>query len=160
MAAGMNEIRRKVLKRAGASGALAAALAAGLLRPEELLAAGWNKEAFQARTPADALKNLGAAAATESRDIVIEAPQIAENGAVVPIEVTSNIPGTKSLAVLIEKNPFPLAGKFDFMEGALPFVRLNVKMGESSFVRVFAEAGGKHFFASGEIKVTIGGCGG
>jgi sulfur-oxidizing protein SoxY len=156
----MNEIRRKVLKRAGASCTLAAALAAGLLRPQELLAAGWNKDAFQAKSPADALKNLGAAAATESRDIVIEAPQIAENGAVVPLEVTSRIPGTSSLAVLVDKNPFPLAGKFDFMEGALPFVRLNVKIGESSFVRVVAEAGGKHFFAAREIKITIGGCGG
>jgi sulfur-oxidizing protein SoxY len=62
--------------------------------------------------------------------------------------------------VLIEKNPFPLAGKFDFGEGAVPFVKLNVKMGESSNVRVVAEAGGKHFVAVKEVKVTIGGCGG
>jgi sulfur-oxidizing protein SoxY len=92
--------------------------------------------------------------------VVIEAPQIAENGAVVPIEITSNVPGTKSIAVLIEKNPFPLAAKFDFTEGARPFVKLNVKMGETSDVRVIAEAGGKHYVASKEIKVTIGGCGG
>jgi sulfur-oxidizing protein SoxY len=91
---------------------------------------------------------------------VIEAPQIAENGAVVPIEISSNVPGTTSIAVIIEKNPFPLAGKFEFKEGALPFVKLNVKMAESSDVRVIAEAGGKHFAATREIKVTIGGCGG
>ena len=78
----------------------------------------------------------------------------------VPIEVTSNVPGTKSLAVLIEKNLFPLAAKFDFREGALPFVRVNVKMGESSNVRVVVEAGGKFFTAVKEVKVTIGGCGG
>ena len=70
------------------------------------------------------------------------------------------MPGTQSIAVLVEKNPFPLAGKFDFMDGAVPFVKLNVKMGESSIVRVVAEAGGKYYAATREVKVTIGGCGG
>ena len=122
--------------------------------------AAWNEQAFGAKSAADALKNLGAPSPAPSKDIVIEAPQIAENGAVVPIEISSNIPGTSSIAVLIEKNPFPLAGKFEFKEGALPFVKLNVKMGETSDVRVVAVAGGKHFVATREIKVTIGGCGG
>src|SRR5207245_6832229 len=94
------------------------------------------------------------------KDVLIEAPQIAENGAVVPIEITSNVPGTTSIAVLIDKNPFPLVGKFDFTAGALPFVKLNAKMGETSEVRVIAEAGGRHYVATQEIKVTIGGCGG
>ena len=156
----MNMNRRQVLKRAGASGALAAAFAAGVLRPEELLAADWNKDAFGSKTAADALKSLGAASPVDSNDIVIDAPQIAENGAVVPIEITSNVPNTRSIAVLIEKNPFPLAAKFDFLEGAVPFVKVNVKMGESSNVRVVAEAGGKHYTATKEVKVTIGGCGG
>ena len=115
-----------------------------MLRPQDLLAAGWNKDAFGAKTLPDALKNLGAATAADSKDIVIEAPQIAENGAVVPIEVTSNLPNTQSIVVLVEKNPFPLAAKFDFCEGAAPFVKVNVKMGESSNVRVLAEAGGRH----------------
>ena len=78
----------------------------------------------------------------------------------VPIEITSNMPDTKSIAVVIDKNPFPLAAKFDFTEGALPYVKVNVKMGESSFVRVVAEAGGRYYVATKEIKVTIGGCGG
>jgi sulfur-oxidizing protein SoxY len=130
-----------------------------LAKPLSVLAA-WNEQAFGAKTPADALKNIGAGSPAPSKDIVIEAPQIAENGAVVPIEISSNIPGTTSIAVVIEKNPFPLAGKFDFKEGALPFVKLNVKMGETSDVRVVAVAGGKHFTATREIKVTIGGCGG
>ncbi len=130
-----------------------------LAKPLSVLAA-WNEQAFGAKTAADALKSLGAASPAPSNDIVIEAPQIAENGAVVPIEIASNIPGTTSIAVLIEKNPFPLTGRFDFKEGALPFVKLNVKMGETSEVRVLAEAGGKHYSASREIKVTIGGCGG
>ena len=130
-----------------------------LAKPLGVLAA-WNEQAFGAKTAADALKTIGAAAPAPSNDIVIEAPQIAENGAVVPIEISSNIPGTTSIAVLIEKNPFPLTGRFDFKAGALPFVKLNVKMGETSDVRVVADAGGKHYTASREIKVTIGGCGG
>ena len=138
---------------------LIAALGALLLKPLAAFAA-WNEQAFGAKSAADALKTLGASSAAASKDIVIEAPQIAENGAVVPIEVSSNIPGTSSIAVLIEKNPFPLAGRFEFKDGALPYVKLNVKMGETSDVRVIATAGGKHFTASREIKVTIGGCGG
>jgi sulfur-oxidizing protein SoxY len=146
----MNRIRR----------ALVAALAAGLLRPLASLAAAWNKDAFGAKNAADALRSLGVANAVPSNDVVIEAPQIAENGAVVPIEITSHVRGTRSIMVLIDNNPFPLVGKFDFTEGALPFVKLNVKMGETSDVRVVAEAGGKHYVATKEIKVTIGGCGG
>ena len=146
----MNHTRRKTLL---------AAAAALLLKPFAALAA-WNKEAFGAKSAADALKSLGAAAPAPSKDIVIEAPQIAENGAVVPVEIQSNIPGTTALTVLIEKNPFPLASRFTFMEGALPFVKLNVKMGETSDVRVVAQAGGRSYTATKEIKVTIGGCGG
>ena len=145
--------RRSLLQGAGAL------LLAGLLKPLAALAA-WNKAAFSSKSSADALKNLGTPSAEASGGIVIEAPQIAENGAVVPIEVTSNIPGTTSLAVLVEKNPYPLVAKFEFMDGALPFVKINAKMGETSDVRVIATAGGKHYQAAREIKVTIGGCGG
>jgi sulfur-oxidizing protein SoxY len=146
----MNRLRRGLL----------AACAAALLKPWTVLAAAWNKDAFGAKTAADALKNIGAANAAPTKDLAIEAPQIAENGAVVPIEITSNIPGTRSLSVLIDNNPFPLVGRFEFMEGALPYVKLNVKMGETSEVRVLAEAAGRHYVATREIKVTIGGCGG
>jgi sulfur-oxidizing protein SoxY len=138
---------------------LLGALALAVLKPWAALAA-WNKDAFGAKTPQDALKSMGAFDAAPSKDLVIDAPQIAENGAVVPIEIASNIPGTTAIAVVIEKNPFPLAAKFDFMEGALPFVKLNVKMGETSDIRVVAWAGGRQFAATREIKVTIGGCGG
>src|SRR4051812_35489813 len=147
--AAMTLLRRKTL----------ALLAAGLVLPLRALAA-WNKDAFGAKSAAEALKGLGIGASTESKDLVIDAPQIAENGAVVPIEITSNLPNTRSITVVIEKNPFPLAAKFDFGPGAVPFVKVNVKMGESSWVRVVAEAGGRHFAASKEVKVTIGGCGG
>ena len=130
-----------------------------LAKPLSVLAA-WNEQAFGAKSAGEALQSIGAAGAAPSKDIVIEAPQIAENGAVVPIEISSNIPGTTAIAVVIEKNPFPLASRFEFKEGALPFVKLNVKMGETSDVRVVAMAGGKSFTAAREIKVTIGGCGG
>jgi sulfur-oxidizing protein SoxY len=140
--------------------ALLCAAAALLLKPFAALAAAWSKDAFGAKSAADALKSLGVSGPAPSRDIVIEAPQIAENGAVVPIEIQSNIPGTTALVVLIEKNPFPLASRFSFLEGALPFVKLNVKIGETSDVRVVAQAGGRYYTATKEIKVTIGGCGG
>jgi sulfur-oxidizing protein SoxY len=79
---------------------------------------------------------------------------------VVPIDITSNIPGTTSISVFIEKNPFPYTGTFDFSQGAVPYVHLRVKMGESSPVRVVVAAGGKHYTTAQEVKVTIGGCGG
>src|SRR5262245_35699501 len=151
--------RRTVLKRTGAL--VATAIAAGVLRPSDVLA-DWNKGAFESKTVADALRNLKIAAPVDSKDIVIRAPEIAENGAVVPIEIQSNIPDTRSIAVLLEKNPFPYAGSFDFVQGAtLPFVALRVKMGETSNVRVVAAtADGKFHTAVKEVKVTIGGCGG
>jgi sulfur-oxidizing protein SoxY len=149
----------KLQRRHFVTGALALAMGA-LLKPVAALAAAWSKEAFGSKSAADALKVLGTGGAESSAGIVIEAPQIAENGAVVPIEVTSNIPGTTSIAVLAEKNPYPLVAKFDFAEGALPFVKVNIKMGETSDVRVVATAGGKSYQAAKEIKVTIGGCGG
>jgi sulfur-oxidizing protein SoxY len=148
----MKPLRRTILLAFGT-------LVGSLIIPLRAFAA-WNKEAFGAKTAADALKSLRAGSSTESKDIAIEAPQIAENGAVVPVEITSNLPDTRSIAVVIEKNPFPLAARFEFSEGAVPYVKVNLKMGESSFVRVVAEAGGRYYGASREVKVTIGGCGG
>jgi sulfur-oxidizing protein SoxY len=152
----MNGLRRILLQRGGL---LAAAVAAGVLNPLAALAA-WNKGAFSSKSAGDALKSIGVGSPQPSGDILIEAPQIAENGAVVPIEIQSKIPNTTSIAVLVDKNPYPLVAKFDFMAGALPFVKVNAKMGETSDVRVVATAGGKHYVATKEIKVTIGGCGG
>ena len=146
----MNNLRRTLI-------GVAALL---LLKPFAALAATWNKDAFGAKTPQDALKGIGAGNPAPSKDLVIEAPQIAENGAVVPIEISSAIAGTTAIAVIIEKNPFPLAAQFDFQNGALPYVKLNVKMNETSDVRAVAIAGGRQYTATKEIKVTIGGCGG
>lgn len=134
-------------------------LAAVLLGPLRALA-DWNKDAFAAKTAADGMKALGVSGAQESADIVIRAPDIAENGAVVPIDITSNIAGTTAISVFIEKNPFPYTGTFGFSQGAVPFVHLRAKIGESTPVRVVVAAGGKHYTAAKEVKVTIGGCGG
>src|SRR5436190_605283 len=100
--------------------ALLGIVAVGLLKPWAAFAA-WNKEAFGASTAAEALKGIGASGAAPSTEILIEAAEIAENSAMVPIEITSRLPGTSSIAVLVDKNPFPLVGRFDFSEGAVPF---------------------------------------
>jgi sulfur-oxidizing protein SoxY len=138
---------------------LLAAMGAAMLKPLAALAAR-NDDAFKAKSAVDAMRALGMSGAQETKDIVIRAPEIAENGAVVPIDITSNIPGTTSISVFIEKNPFPYTGTFDFAAGAVPFVHLRAKIGESTPVRVVVAAGGKHYTTAKEVKVTIGGCGG
>jgi sulfur-oxidizing protein SoxY len=157
----MDALRRTLLKGAGATGAIAAAIAAGVLKPSQALAAEYNRTAFEAKDVAGALKGVGAGSTTESKDIVIRAPDIAENGAVVPVDVVSNIPNTISLAVLVDKNPSPLTSAFDFANGALPEMALRVKMGQTSLVEAIAKtADGKYYIAKKEVKVTVGGCGG
>jgi sulfur-oxidizing protein SoxY len=102
----MNTTRRTVLKGATASSILAGLIAAGALRPTQVLAAEWNKAAFEAHETSGALKGLGAGTPAEHKDLMIKVPDIAENGAVVPVDVTSNIPNTSSIAILVDKNPF------------------------------------------------------
>ncbi len=156
----MNHLRRNLLKGTGAAGTVAVAIAAGLLKPSQVLAAEWNKAAFNAKTMADAMKSIGAGAPLDSKDIKIKAPDIAENGAVVPIEVISNIPGTESIAIFVEKNATPLAAEFKFSNGTEGYVSTRIKMLKSSLVRAVVKAGGKTYTAAKEVKVTIGGCGG
>ncbi|MEX2151086.1 MAG: thiosulfate oxidation carrier protein SoxY [Steroidobacteraceae bacterium] len=152
----MKQARRNVIKAGGALG-LAAVFGATLLKPAH---AARNEGAFEAKSAMDAMRTLGMANAEETKDIVIRAPDIAENGAVVPIDITSNVPGTTSISVFIEKNPFPYTGSFEVSQGAVPFVHLRAKMGETSPVRVVVAAGGKFYTTAKEVKVTIGGCGG
>lgn len=154
----MQQTRRSVV-RAGGALALLAAFGGALLRPV-LALADRNKPAFEAKSAADAMRALGIGNLQESSEISIRAPDIAENGAVVPIEITSGIAGTTRISVFIEKNPFPYAASFDVSQGALPFVQLRAKLGESTPVRVVVAAGGKFYTAAKEVKVTIGGCGG
>jgi sulfur-oxidizing protein SoxY len=153
----MKPLRRTTL-RTVAGGSLAATLASlGLLAPLTALA---QSKAFQAKTLAETLAALGATGAADSRDIVITAPDIAENGAVVPIGVKSNLPKTEMIALLVEKNPSLLAGSYEILAGAEPDVSMRVKMGQSSDVFAVVKADGKFFITRKEVKVTLGGCGG
>jgi sulfur-oxidizing protein SoxY len=156
----MNQLRRAFLKNAGTFGTVAVAIATGLFKPAAVFAATWNNLAFTAKDMAGALKNAGYDGATESSDIMIKAPDIAENGAVVPVSATSNIPGTTSMAIFVEKNPSPMIADFAFSNGAEPYISTRVKMAKTSIVRVSVKAGGKNYTNSREVKVTIGGCGG
>lgn len=156
----MNFARRTFVKGAGAAGTVAVAAAAGLLKPTQVLAAEWNKAAFDSKGMPDAMKAIGAASAADSKDILIKAPDIAENGAVVPVEVTSKIAGTSDIVLLVEKNAQPLVADFELSNGAEGYVSTRIKMGQTSNVRVVVKAGGKTFSAVKEVKVTIGGCGG
>lgn len=155
----MDRLRRSYLKLAGSAVVLAGAGAAGFLRSAGARAEGWNKAGFESKAVSDVLKSLGATGAVESKDIVITAPDIAENGAVVPVEVTSRIPGTQSISIIAEKNPFPLAASVDLANGSEPYTYVRIKMGDTSNVRAIVKAGGKVYTAAKEIKVTIGGCG-
>ena len=155
----INQFRRIFLQRTGAVGVLTATAAVSLLKTTQAAAAVWNKSGFESKSVADAMKTLGATSLADSRDIVITAPDIAENGAVVPIEVVSRIPNTLSISVIVEKNPFPLAATADFSHGAEPYAYVRIKMGQTSNVRAVVKADGKFFTAVKEVKITIGGCG-
>ena len=157
----MDGKRREVLKTGGGVTLLALAAAAGWLRPGDALAEDWNKTAFDAKTMDETLKALGGSAPAQSKDIAfVSTPDIAENGAVVPIGIASSIPRTESIAILIEKNPNMLAAVFDIPPGTDPAISTRVKMGQSSNVYALVKADGKYYVASKEIKVTLGGCGG
>jgi sulfur-oxidizing protein SoxY len=154
----MSENRRDFMKLTGVFGLLAAA---GLLTTREALAQqqAWNKAAFETKSVADTYKVLGGTPA-ESADISITAPDIAENGAVVPVGVTSKIPNTQAVYILVEKNPNMLAAGFNIPQGTEPNVATRIKMGQTSNVYAVVKAGDKFFVASKEVKVTLGGCGG
>jgi len=156
----MNGRRREVLKAGGGASVLALAAAAGLIRPGGALAQEWNKAAFETKSIADTVKALGGGGSTPSGDIQITAPDIAENGAVVPVAVESKLPKTQTIAILIEKNPSTLSAEFEIPAGTDAFVGTRVKMAETSNIYALVMADGKYFHAVKEIKVTIGGCGG
>ena len=157
----MIELRRKLLRGGTAAALLAPWLGTALLVPGRVLADEWNRAAFTARTLGEALRAHGAAAATESRDVIVVGPEIAENGAKVEVEITSQIPGTRSIAVFADRNPMPLCAVIDFAEAALPYCRLQLKLAETTRIRAVVKAGdGKSHVAFREIRVTLGGCGG
>jgi sulfur-oxidizing protein SoxY len=148
--------RRETLKQ---SAIVAGLLAATGLFPRAALA--FNKAAFDAKTIADAVKAFGGGAPTESKDVTLTAPDIAENGAVVPFGVATTLAGVKQMLILVEKNPSALVAKFDVTDAVEPNFATRAKMGQSSDVYAVAiTADGKAHFAKKEVKVTLGGCGG
>ena len=123
--------------------------------------AAFNTAAFDAKTMAEASKALGGGAPVESKDVTITGPDIAENGAVVPVGVSTTLSGVKQLLLMVEKNPSVLSAVFDVSDAVEPNFTTRVKMGQSSNVYAVAlMADGRTLFAQKEIKVTLGGCGG
>lgn len=153
----MNTHRRAVLAQGAALVGLMAA--AGLL-PAPAQAA-WTQAAFEAKNLADAIKALGGGAPVESKDITLTGPDIAENGAVVPVGCSTGLAGVKRMAILVEKNPSVLAAVFDVSDAVDASFTTRVKMGQSSNVYAVAMMGdGRVLYGVKEIKVTLGGCGG
>ena len=155
----MDGQRRDFVKAGGVLGLM---VAAGLLTARQAQAqqAAWNKAAFEAKSLDDTVKALGGASAAQSGDISINAPDIAENGAVVPVGVTSKIPNTQAVYILVEKNPNSLAAGFGIPAGTEANVATRIKMGQTSNVHAVVKADNKFYVATKEVKVTLGGCGG
>lgn len=156
----MNLQRRDVLRAGSGLGVYAVLVAAGMIQPGLARAAGRkNQGAFDARTLNDALAALGADEPANSADLRITAPDIAENGALVSIGVMSDIAGTESIAILVEKNPAKLAAIFGIPAGTLADVQTRIKMGQTSDVYALVKAEGKFYMTKREVRVTVGGCG-
>lgn len=148
--------RRTVVKGVAASGAL---MGLGAFMPRIALAA-WNEKAFTSKQQAEAVSALYGSDAESSPNVVLNAPDIAENGAVVPVSVSTDLADVESMAILIEKNPSPLAVQFMVPAGTDAEASTRVRIGQTSNVTAVVMAGGKAYSSTKEVKVTIGGCGG
>jgi sulfur-oxidizing protein SoxY len=156
----MNIKRRVFLKGSLAAGTVGAAVGAGLLAPQAVIAA-WNETAFHATSVDEALTAaLGSASNSASDAIKIKAPDIAENGAVVPVSVSSDMADVDSVALLAAGNNTPLVATFVLGAGAVANVSTRIKMGKTGDVIAVVKSGGKLYSARKSVKVTIGGCGG
>ena len=152
--------RRTFLQGSLAGGAVAVAVGAGLLSPRSVMAA-WPEGAFNAKSVQDAMSGLfGSADSTATGDIKIKAPDIAENGAVVPVSVETSIANPESISIIAEKNASPMTASFVMGAGAQGYVSTRIKMGKTSSVIAVVKADGKLYSTGKEVKVTIGGCGG
>ncbi len=137
-----------------------AAISTGIISTNTAFAAAHGDDITKAKSVDEVLKMLGATGATESADIKIKAPEIAENGAVVPVGITSNIAGTTEITSITAANPTPFAAKYIIGESAVPAVKSRFKMGKTTDVIVVVKAGDKFYTAKANVKVTKGGCGG
>jgi sulfur-oxidizing protein SoxY len=132
---------------------------AGLILPIKSIASAKDQPAFESKTVSEALKSINADKLTESTQILIKAPDITENGAQVLIEVTSQIPGTQIIYVILDHNPFPLVASFSFFEGVEPYFRAPFKVQETSHIQAIVKTNEKFYIARKKVEVTIGGCG-
>ena len=152
--------RRVFLKGSLAAGTAGVAASAGLLAPQAVVAA-WNEKAFKAKSMDDALNAaLGATSSDASDKIKIKAPDIAENGAVVPVSISADMSGVESIALLAANNNTPLVATFNMGAGGVPDVSTRIKMAKTGDVIAVVKSGGKLHSARKSVKVTIGGCGG
>ena len=150
----MKQQRRDLLKYTTVFGLMASA---GLISAAQ--AQEWNKAAFEGKSLDEVFRALGTTAPDKSGAVGINAPDIAENGAVVPVGITTNLKASQ-LAILVEKNPSPLAAQFFIPAGTEPVVTTRIKMAQTSNVYALVKADGKWMMSVKEIKVTLGGCGG
>jgi sulfur-oxidizing protein SoxY len=151
--------RRKFLRGTAATGVVALAAGSGLLRPTTVWAANWNKNAFEAKSIEAAMQALyGSSSHTPSKKIKIKANQQAENGAMVPVEVSSEM-DADAISIYVKENASPLVAGISITGGA-PLLRANIKMLKTSDVMFVVRSGGKLYSATQKIKVTAGGCGG
>ena len=150
----MQQSKRILLKGLVAMSALAAL-------PKAVLAAVWPKAAFTAAGASEAMTELfGSDQTTSSDQIGLKIPEIAENGAVVPVTVSTTLENVESISIVVKNNPRPLAASFDMMPGALPEVSCRIKMGQTSDVLAVVKTDSGLYSTAKEVKVTIGGCGG
>jgi sulfur-oxidizing protein SoxY len=157
----MDTDRRQALKAGSAWTLMTLVAAAGWLAPGTAAAEDWNKAAFDTHSLDETMKAFGGGTPAPSKDVVFfSTPDIAEKGAVVPVGITSRIPNTQSIAILVEKNPNMLAAVFDIPAGTDTSLSTRIKMAQTSNVYALVKADGKYHVASKEIKVTLGGCGG
>jgi sulfur-oxidizing protein SoxY len=161
----MNITRRAFLQASASGTALLLVTATGLMprlaaAATNPLAAGDTRKAFEVTTFDEVLKELGGSSAAQSSDIMLQAPPIAENGAVVPLVITSKLPNTKMIAIISEKNPHALTAVFHFPEGTEPYIMTRVKIAETSNVRALVQTDKGFFYTEQLVKVTLGGCGG
>ena len=157
----INTTRRTLLKGSALATVLGVSGIVELLTMPQAFAS-WPENAFDSESMSDVMKALFNEEVTpqESGDVILKAPDIAENGAVVPIGVKSSLPGVSRIVVLVEENPSPMTASFNLGEGAKADVSTRIKMGTTSDVIALVEAGGSVYAARKNVKVTIGGCGG
>jgi sulfur-oxidizing protein SoxY len=157
----MNNTRRVFLKGSLTASALGVAAGAGLLTPSSVLAATWPKGAFERKDLKEAMKMIDGSSSAESGHVTLRAPDIAENGAVVPVTMSSDLDNVVSLTLFAKDNPYPLNSNYVFSNGGMPYASIRIKLSKTMEVMAVARTSdGKLYSTKKQVKVTIGGCGG